>query len=159
MLSAGDCKKGTKILYKSEPHIVLDYQHVKPGKGGAFVRLKVKNLITQLHQDVTFRTEERLEQPDLEYREIQYLYEEEGTYHFMDQEDFEQVSLSKGQVEDISKYLKEQMVYTVLYWNDRPISINPSIIWNWKLLKRHRVCVVTRRKVRGVSRPRWKQVW
>jgi len=127
VIPASDAKKGAKVIYKAEPHVVLDFQHVKPGKGGAFIRMKVKNLITQLQQDITVRPEEKFEQPDLEYREMLYLYEEDGMYYFMDQEEFDQIEVSKEQLEDVAQYLKEQTVYSVLFWSGRPISVRPPI--------------------------------
>lgn len=127
MISATNCKKGVKILFKDEPYMVIDYQHVKPGKGSAFVRLKMKNLITGLVHDATFRSEEKLARPDLEYRSMQYLYKESGTYSFMDQESYDQVELNRDQIEDVINYLKEQEVYTILYWGDRPIAVTPPI--------------------------------
>ena len=127
MIPASDAKKGAKVLYRGEPHVVLDYQHVKPGKGGAFIRMKVKNLISDLQKDITVRPEEKFEQPDLEYREMLYLYSEDNTYNFMDQEEFDQVELSKSQLEDVLDYLKEQTAYTVLFWSGRPISVKPPL--------------------------------
>lgn len=125
MILAGEFKKGTKILYRDEPYAVVDFMHVKPGKGGAFVRTKMKNLITGLMHEATFRSEEKLDQPNLEYRTVQYLYEDDGMYQFMDQESYEQVAFSKNQIEEVVPYLKEQELYTVLYWGERPIDVTP----------------------------------
>lgn len=127
MIFATDCRKGAKILYKNEPYAVYEYQHVKPGKGGAFVRLKMKNLLTSLMHEVTVRSEEKFEKPDLEYRQMQYLYAEESLYVFMDQEDYDQVELNKNQIDEVLSYLKEQEVYTMLYWRDRPITVTPPL--------------------------------
>jgi elongation factor P len=127
VISATDAKKGVKILYKNEPHVVLDYQHVKPGKGAAFVRLKIKNLITRLQLDITARPDQKLEKPDLQYKEVLFLYKEGDTYIFMDQEDFDQVEISQGYLEDVLRYMKEQVVYTILYWGDRPINVTPPL--------------------------------
>ena len=74
MIFASDFRKGTKVLYREDPYIVLDYQHVKPGKGGAFVRTKLKNLITGMIFEETFRVEEKFETPDLVNKDMQYLY-------------------------------------------------------------------------------------
>lgn len=127
MILATDCKKGAKLLYKNEPYLVVDYQHVKPGKGGAFVRLKMRNLLTNLMLESTFRSEEKFEKPDLEYKTMQYLYNEDRTYVFIDQDSYDQVELDKSAVEDVLDYLKEQETYTMLYWNDRPIAITPPL--------------------------------
>jgi len=127
VVTASEAKKGAKILYKGEPHIVLEHQHVKPGKGGAFVRMKIKNMISELQQDVTPRPEEKFEQPDVTYREMIFLYKEDKTYHFMDQEEFDQVEMQASQLEGVKDYLKEQTSYTVLLWSDKPISVKPPL--------------------------------
>jgi elongation factor P len=127
VISTSDFKKGSKILFNNEPYQVIDFLHVKPGKGGAFMRTKMKNLITGLIREETFRSGEKFEKPDLVYREMQYLYNEDDLYHFMDQESFEQVSLNSNQLEDVLNYLKEQFIYTILYFEGKPISVNPPL--------------------------------
>jgi elongation factor P len=127
VILASDFRKGTKILYKNEPYIVVDAQHVKPGKGGAFMRTKMKNMITGLVHEETFRSEEKLHTPDLDNRTMTYLYEEDGLYQFMDQETFEQIALNKEQLSDVLDYLKEQTSYTILYFADRPIAVTPPL--------------------------------
>jgi elongation factor P len=112
---AGDLRRGTKVLYKGEPYTVLEYQHVKPGKGGAYMRTKMKNLISGLVHEETFRAEEKLETPDLEYKEMQFLYEQGGAYHFMDQETYEQVEFTKEQLSD------------VLYFEGNPIAVTAPL--------------------------------
>ena len=135
MVAAGDLRKGTKILFKDEPYVVVDFQHVKPGKGGAYMRTKMKNLITGLVHEHTFRSEEKLGSPDLEYRQMQYLYEHGQSYEFLDQNNYEQISLNKKQIEDVIDYLKEQEVYTVLYFNDRPIEVTPPLFLELKIVE------------------------
>lgn len=127
MISTSDFKKGTKILFKDEPYMVIGYMHVKPGKGGAFVRTKMKNMITGFIREETFRSGEKFPSPDLEYKEMQYLYPEGDLYNFMDQKNFEQVALGKDQLADIFDYLKEQIIYTILYFQGRPIAVNPPL--------------------------------
>lgn len=127
VIATSDFKKGSKILFRDEPYMVLDYAHVKPGKGGAFVRTKMKNMITGLIREETFRSGEKFESPDLEYREMQYLYNDGDNYQFMDQESFDQVGLSQAQLEDIIDYLQEQVIYTILYFNDKPIGVTPPM--------------------------------
>jgi elongation factor P len=127
VISASEFKKGTKILFKGEPYQVLEYHHVKPGKGGAFMRTKMKNLITSLVHEETFRSEEKLPVPDLEYRTMQYLYEDGGLYYFMDQDSYDQVAFNKEQISDIFDFLKEQVIYNILYFSGRPIAVTPPI--------------------------------
>ena len=76
MISASDLRKGSKFVYKNDPHAVVSFQHVKPGKGGAFVRTKIKNLISGSTYEETFRVDQKFDTPDLEYKDMQYLYQE-----------------------------------------------------------------------------------
>lgn len=127
MISTSDFKKGIKILFRDEPYMVLEYTHVKPGKGGAFLRTKMKNMITNLVREETFRSGEKFPEPNLEYKDLQYLYADNGLYNFMDQETFDQIALSTDQIEEVKDYLKEQEVYTILYFNEKPIAVNPPL--------------------------------
>lgn len=127
VIATSDFKKGAKIVYRDEPYAVVDFQHVKPGKGGAFVRTKLKNMLTGLIREETFRSGEKFPTPDLEYRNMQYLYREDDLFNFMDQENYEQVTLNKSQIIDVLNYLKEQIVYNMLYFDGRPISVNPPM--------------------------------
>ncbi len=122
MISTSEFRRGAKILFKDAPYMVLDYVHVKPGKGGAFVKTKLKNLITGVINEETFRSGEKFPDPGLQYREMQYLYNDGDIYHFMDQNNYEQVELKAIQISEIMEYLKEQEVYTLLYFDERPIS-------------------------------------
>lgn len=127
MIATSDFRKGTKILYKGEPYVITDFQHVKPGKGGAFMRTKMKNMITGLIHEDTFRSGEKFPAPDLAYADMQYLYEDSGVYNFMDQKSYEQVGFNKDQLEEALDYLKEQTVYNVLYFDGRPIAVTPPL--------------------------------
>ena len=127
MIAASEIRKGSKLLFDGEPYVVTEFQHVKPGKGGAFIRTKMKHLLTGLIREETFRSEEKLDQPDLEYREMRYLYAQGGLYYFMDEESFEEVVLDANAIEEVSKYLKEQVVYTVLLLDGKPIAVNPPL--------------------------------
>lgn len=125
MKSTSDFRRGlTKILYKDEPWLVTEFSHVKPGKGGAFVRTKLKNLLTSLMLDVTFRSGEKFEDPDMEQSKVQYLYSDD-LYHFLDQESFEQISLSSDQIGNTVNYLKENELYDIHFFKQKPISIEP----------------------------------
>lgn len=135
MVSTSDFKKGTKILFRDEPYMVMDYQHVKPGKGGAFLRTKMKNLITGLMREELFRSGEKFSEPDLEYKEMQYLYKDGELYNFMDQESFDQVSFTAKQIEDVIDYLKEQVMYTILYFGSRPIAVTPPLFMELKVVE------------------------
>ena len=127
MISTSDFRKGAKILFRDAPYMVLEYHHVKPGKGGAFVRTKMKNLLTGLVHEELFRSGEKFPDPNLEYKQMQYLYEETGDYNFMDQESYEQIILSKAHLEEVLDFLKEQIIYTVLYFGERPIAVTAPL--------------------------------
>jgi elongation factor P len=90
----------------------------------------MRNMITGLIHEDTFRAAEKLPTPDLEYKEMQYLYADGADYHFLDQESYEQISLNKAQIEDVLDYLKEQEIYTVLYFSERPIAITAPLFMN-----------------------------
>lgn len=127
MIATTDFKKGKKILFNNEPYMILDYVSVKPGKGGAYIRTKMKNMITGLVHEETFRSGEKFEIPDLEYKDMQYLYMQDGLYNFMDTETFEQFSFNKSQLEEAIDFLKEQESYSIVYFNGRPISVTPPM--------------------------------
>ena len=127
VIATSDFKKGTKILYKDAPYMVVDFTHVKPGKGGAFVKTKMKNMITGLMHEDTFRSGEKFPSPNLEYKEMQYLYEDDGLYNFMDQDSYEQVALNKSQLDEVLYYLLEQTVYTMLYFDENLVTISAKI--------------------------------
>lgn len=127
MIATTDFRKGAKILYKNEPYMILEYHHVKPGKGPAYVRTKMKNMITGLTHEDLFRSGEKFPQPDLEYHDMQYLYKDGELYHFMDQKNFEQVSFNQDQLSEALDYLKEQVIYTILYFAGKPIAVTPPL--------------------------------
>ncbi len=127
MFSTSDFRKGLKILFNGEPYMVLEYQLVKPGKGGTFLRTKMKNMITGLIREETFRSTEKFEDPNLSYKEMTYLYNSDSLYHFMDQDSYEEVVFNKDQVNEIVPFLKEQTPYTVLYFGGTPISVTPPM--------------------------------
>jgi elongation factor P len=123
VILAGDLRPGMKIELDGVPFIVVDYHWVKPGKGGAFNRTKLKNLRTGSIAERTFRTEEKLDSADLEERRAQFLYQSDDQYHFMDTETYEQFFLSEGQLSDARDYLKEEMVVTIVSHRGSPLSV------------------------------------
>ena len=123
MYSTAEFKKGLRIEVDGTPYIIVDFQHVKPGKGGAFVRTKLKNLLTGRVVDQTFRSGEKVEKPDLREREMQYLYREGDRYCMMDNETFEQIMLSTEQVGEARLYLIENLNVEVLFYNKEPIAV------------------------------------
>lgn len=123
MYSTTEFKRGLKIELDGVPFVIVDFQHVKPGKGGAFVRTKLKNLLTGRVLDQTFRSGERVKRPDLMEREMQYLYGEGDRLCMMDNETFEQIMLSAEQVGDGRLFLTENLNVKVLFFNQQPVAV------------------------------------
>ncbi len=123
MISAGDLRPGMKIEMDGVPFVVTDYHWVKPGKGGAFNRTKLKNMRTGSIAERTFRTEEKVEPARLEERRAQFLYRSDDEYHFMDTETYEQFFLPEAQLGDARQYLKEEMVVTILSHRGSPLNV------------------------------------
>jgi elongation factor P len=133
--STSDFRKGLKILFRDEPYMILEYQLVKPGKGGTYLKTKMKNMITSLIHEETFRSTEKFPEPNLEYKEVAYLYSDDDIYNFMDQENYEEISLNKNHLDEVLPYLKEQAIYTVLYFNGKPISVTPPMFMELKVIE------------------------
>jgi len=123
MYATADFRKGLKIELDGEPYVIVDFQHVKPGKGGAFVRTKLKHLITGRVLDNTFRAGERVKRPDLVEREMQYLYREGDRYCMMDNETYEQIMLTRDQVGEAHTFLTENLNLKVLLFNQQPVAV------------------------------------
>jgi elongation factor P len=123
MASTADFRNGLVILFKDEPHIIVEFQHVKPGKGGAFVRTKLKNVATGRVLDNTFRAGEKVEIVRLDEKEMQYLYPEDEYLVLMDNETFEQVHLEKELAGDNIKFLKEGEIVKVQFHGDKGLGI------------------------------------
>ena len=122
-------RNGLKIELDGEPFTIVQFQHVKPGKGGAFVRTKVKNLKTGRVLDRRFRSGERVEEADIEDRKMQYLYRDGEQLVFMDSETYEQTPFTEEQVGARRKFLKENLDVDVLFWRGNPIHIDlPNFI-------------------------------
>uniref|UniRef100_A0A7C3SLV8 Elongation factor P n=1 Tax=Desulfobacca acetoxidans TaxID=60893 RepID=A0A7C3SLV8_9BACT len=123
MYSTADFKKGLKIEIDGTPYVIVDFLHVKPGKGGAFVRTKLKNLLTGRVIDQTFRSGERVKRPDLVEREMQYLYREDNNFYMMDNETFDQIVVTREQLGDAALFLKENLNVKVLFFNQQPVAV------------------------------------
>jgi elongation factor P len=122
-VSTTEFRNGLKIEIDGEPYVIVEFQHVKPGKGGAFVRTKFKSLKSGNVTDKTFRAGEKVDVPDLEEKTMQYLYGADKDRVFMDTTSYEQVSLNEKQLGDSINYLKENMEIKVLYHKGMPINI------------------------------------
>ena len=118
MVSAGDFRKGITFQINGDPYVILDFQHVKPGKGAAFVRTKYKNIITGAIREEAFNPNDKFENAHIETKQMQYLYSDGGLYYFMDQESYEQVPLTEEQVEDAMQWLRENDNATIKFFNN-----------------------------------------
>lgn len=123
MYDLSDFKKGLKVLIDGEPFTVVDFQHVKPGKGNQFTRTKLKNLITGSNLERTFKSGEKFAVPDVAYKDMNFLYKDDNGYHFMDQTSFEQMTLSQELIADNGNYLTENLEIQICLFNDRAVGV------------------------------------
>ncbi|HOK06695.1 MAG TPA: elongation factor P [Syntrophales bacterium] len=124
MYTASDLRKGLRIKLEGDPHIIVDFNFVKPGKGQALYRCKLKNMLTGAQFDRTFRSVDVFEPADLQEKKMQFLYREEDKYCFMDNETFEQVYLTEDQVGDMKNFLVENLETEVLLFENRPLGVS-----------------------------------
>jgi elongation factor P len=124
VIKAGQVSKGVFLLVKGQPHQVTEREFVNPGKGQAFVRLKLKSLITGLTIKETYKTPETLEDIEVESKAAQFLYADGESYHFMDSETFEQIAVPLEGLEEKQNYLKEGDSFELVVYDGRPIDIS-----------------------------------
>jgi len=135
MISASDFRKGITFEINGEPHVILDFQHVKPGKGAAFVRTKYKNILTGATREEAFNPNDRFENAHIETKQMQYLYEYGGLYYFMDQESYEQVPLTADQVEDAMLWLRENDLATIKFFKDSAFLVEAPFFVELKIVE------------------------
>jgi elongation factor P len=123
MYNASDLRKGLKIQIDNEPWVIIDFQFSKPGKGQALYRCKLKNMITGAIVDRTYRSVDTFEPANLEERKMQYLYNQDDQFFFMDLEKYDQTSLNEDQVGEAKNYLIDNLEVDMLLFDDRPIGI------------------------------------
>jgi elongation factor P len=123
MYSTAEFKKGLKVELEGVPYTIVDFQHVKPGKGGAFVRTKLKSLLTGRVIDQTFRSGEKVKKPDLVERDMQFLYREGDRFSMMDNENYDQIMLTEEQVGEARLYLIDNLDVKVLFFNQQPVGV------------------------------------
>ena len=123
MISAGEFRKGITVEIDDGVWVIVDFQHVKPGKGAAFVRTKIKNVVTGNVLERTFNPTERMPRAHVESKDMQYLYADGDLYYFMDNETYEQLPLSKDLVEDALKFIKENIDVQVKFFKGSAFSV------------------------------------
>ena len=127
MVTAGDFRKGVTFEKDGQPCLVVDFQHVKPGKGAAFVRTKYKNLRTGAIREEAFNPSDKFPKAIIETKQMQYLYNDEDLYYFMDNDTYEQIPLNKEQIGDALKFIKENMSVTMLSYIGSVFAVEPPM--------------------------------
>ena len=125
MISAGEFRNGVTFELDGNVFQIVEFQHVKPGKGAAFVRTKLKNVITGGVVEKTFRPTEKMPKAHIERKDYEYLYSDGDLYYFMDQESYEQMPLNGDQLGDSLKFVKENMVVKVLSYKGNVFGVEP----------------------------------
>ena len=135
MIYASDFRKGVTFEINGEPHVVLDFQHVKPGKGAAFVRTKYKNILTGATREEAFNPDDKFPKAHIDTKKMQYLYNDGELYYFMDMETFEQVPIAHDQVEDAIKFLRENDEATIKFYQGAPFLVEAPNFVDLKVIE------------------------
>ncbi|MCL2598698.1 MAG: elongation factor P [Firmicutes bacterium] len=125
MVMAGDFRKGVTLEIEGKVYVIVDFQHVKPGKGAAFVRAKIKNVMTEQVLEQTFNPSDKYPLAHIERKDMQYSYKDGDLYYFMDMESFELVPLEKGICEEALQFIKEEMSAVVMFYKGNAFSVEP----------------------------------
>jgi elongation factor P len=133
MYENADFKKGLKIMVEGNPYVIVDFQHVKPGKGNQFTRTKMRNLLTGQNLERTFKSGEKFDVPDVLNKEMTFLYKDESGYTFMDQESFEQVNIMETEIGEAKNFITENLKVVVLFYNERPVLVDVPKAVNLKV--------------------------
>lgn len=123
MYSTSDFRRGMCIMFQNEPYQIIEFEHHKPGKGAAIVRTRLKNLITGFTTDPTFRSGDKVERPDLNDRDVQFLYMSDDVYHFMDPLSYDQFEVPVKVLGEASNFLVDGMPVSLLFYRGKPINI------------------------------------
>jgi len=123
MISPGNFRKGLKLMYEGNPYLVVDFQHVKMGRGRPHVKAKFKHLLTGQVIEKSFLTTESFDEPDLEERKMQYLYSQGDEFAFMDSSTYDQIMIDSNALGDARWYLVENDEYSIMFFEGRPISV------------------------------------
>ncbi|MHB1845270.1 MAG: elongation factor P [Deltaproteobacteria bacterium] len=123
VIDTSEFRKGLKIEVEGDPYEIVDFQHVKPGKGGAFVRTRIRNLLTGNTLDRTFRSGDKVGRPDVDEREMQYLYSEGDNFHFMDNKSYEQTFVTAEALGDSKNFLKANINASILFYKGKAIGV------------------------------------
>ncbi|MGB9706811.1 MAG: elongation factor P [Microgenomates group bacterium] len=135
MIESGDLKKGICIIFRGQPHLVIDKTFVSPGKGSAFTRAKLKNLKTGAVLEFVFKSGEKIEEAEVHTVEFQYLYRQGENYFFMNPKTYEQISLTEDLVGNFKNFLKEGETYKIMVLEDQPVCLIPPLKVSLKVIE------------------------
>lgn len=127
MITAGDFRKGVTFEYEGNVFVVVEFLHVKPGKGSPFVRTTIKNVVTGQVLERTFNPTDKFQVAVIERKEMQYLYNEGDLYYFMDMETYDQIPLNYDQVQEAMKYVIENMMVSIQFYKGKAFSVLPPM--------------------------------
>lgn len=133
MYETADFKKGLKIMLEGKPYVIVDFQHVKPGKGNQFTRTKLRNMLTGQNLESTFKSGEKFEVPNVENKEMTFLYKDDSGYSFMDQESYEQITMTADDLGDSRFYLTENLKVVILLYNEKAVAVDVPKAVNLKV--------------------------
>lgn len=135
MISAGEFRNGVTVEYEGDIYVILEFQHVKPGKGAAFVRTKIKNLKTGSVVERTFRPTEKMPRAHIDRQEMQYLYSDGDLFHFMNSETFDQIAVNAKEVGDTLKFVKENEMVKILSYEGQVFGIEPPLFVELEIIE------------------------
>ena len=123
MYETSDFKKGLKILFENDPWVIVDFQHVTPGKGNQFTRTKMRNMLTGQNREMTIKSGERFEVPDVQIKEMSFLYKDDNGWNFMDQTTYDQVLMMEKEVGESANFLTENLKVMLVFFNEKPVGV------------------------------------
>lgn len=135
MISASEFRNGVTVEYEGDIFVILEFQHVKPGKGAAFVRTKIKNLKTGSVVERTFRPTEKMPRAHIDRQDMQYLYNDGSLYHFMNTENFEQIAVNASEIGDTLKFVKENDMVKILAYDGQVFGIEPPLFVELEIIE------------------------
>ena len=133
MYETSDFKKGLKLMVEGSPYVIVDFQHVKPGKGNQFSRTKMRNLLTGQNLERTFKSGEKFEVPNVENIEMTFLYKDDNGYNFMNQTSYEQLCMMDHEIGDAKDYLTENLVVVITMYNEKAVNVDVPKAVNLKV--------------------------
>lgn len=135
MYETADFRKNLKIMMEGKPYVIVDFQHVKPGKGNQFTRTKLRNMLTGQNLEITIKSGEKFEVPNVENKDMNFLYKDDSGYNFMSQENYEQIVMNEEDLGESKYYLTENLKVTILFYNDKAVAVDVPNAVNLKVVK------------------------